>query len=372
MSSLFHSHSPFRIFFVSGTITALSVILVYYFLGWQAAFLTLVLMVIEVTFSFDNAIINARVLMTMSPFWQKMFITVGILIAVFGMRVVFPILVVMLTSGLPWGDVINLALNEPEKYAHELHSAHTSIASFGGMFLLMLCLHFFFDSSRQVRWIQRIERPLQKIGSWWMYTLISLAVLLTVTFLPFNAHPNDTFIAGFVGIATYLIIHGFTELFTRQHEKHEKAHGSAYKKAGLAGFTAFMYLEVLDASFSFDGVIGAFAITNDVILIAVGLGVGALWVRSLTIFMVRRQVLNAYRYLEHGAHYTIGVLALFLLGGLFFKVPEVIAGVFGIIIISASIASSIKAKKADDPKTGALHDAHVESLPMPKKSKKSK
>ena len=205
-----------------------------------------------------------------------------------------------------------------------------------------------------------------------MYTLICFAVLVTVTLLPFNAHPTDTFIAGFVGIATYLIIHGFTELFTRQHEKHEKTHGSAYKKAGLAGFSAFMYLEVLDASFSFDGVIGAFAITNDVILIAVGLGIGALWVRSLTIFMVRRQVLNAYKYLEHGAHYTIGLLAAFLLGGLFLKVPEVIAGVFGIVIISASIYSSIKAKKMDDPKTGALHDAHVESLPAPKKTAKKR
>lgn len=366
LSSLFHSHSPFRIFFVSGAVSILSVVLVYYYLGWQAAFLTLVLMVIEVTFSFDNAIINARVLSTMSAFWQKMFITVGILIAVFGMRVVFPILVVMLTSGLPWGEVINLALNDPEQYAHELHESHTSIASFGGMFLLMLCLHFFFDASRQVRWIQRIERPLQKMGSWWAYTLICIAILLTVALLPFNAHPTDTLIAGFAGIATYLIIHGLTELFTRQHEKHEKEHGSVYKKAGLAGFTAFLYLEVLDASFSFDGVIGAFAITNDVVLIAIGLGVGALWVRSLTIFMVRKEVLNAYRYLEHGAHYTIGILAAFLLSGLFFQIPEAIAGVFGILIISMSIFSSIKAKKIDDPHTGALHDAHIESLPKKK------
>lgn len=346
--SLLHSHSPFRIFFVSGFVSIAALVLVYAYLGWQAAFLTLVLMVIEITFSFDNAIINARVLSTMSAFWQRMFITVGILIAVFGMRVVFPIVMVMMTSGLAWGDVINLALNQPEKYAYELHEAHTSIASFGGMFLLMLCLHFFFDTSRMTHWIPKIEKPLQRIGSWWMYTLICLVTLTIVAALPFNAHPVDTMIAGLVGIATYLSIHGLTELFTRQHEKHEKKHGEAYKKAGLAGFTAFLYLEVLDASFSFDGVIGAFAITNDVVLIAVGLGIGALWVRSLTIFMVRRKVLNAYRYLEHGAHYTIGVLAVFLLSGLFVQIPEAVAGGFGILIIAASVASSIKAKKIDD------------------------
>lgn len=345
--SLFHSHSPFRIFFVSGLVTIVSVALVYYFLGSQAAFLTLVLMVIEITFSFDNAIINARVLATMNAFWQKMFITVGILIAVFGMRIVFPIVMVMLTSGLPWGDVINLALNQPEQYAHELTAAHTSIASFGGMFLLMLCLHFFFDASRDVRWIHRIEAPLQRIGSWWLYTLVCAVVLAIVAFLPFNHHQMDTLVAGAAGIITYLVIHGFTELFTRQHEKNEKTHGAAYKKAGLAGLSAFMYLEILDASFSFDGVIGAFAITNDVVLIAIGLGIGALWVRSLTIFMVRRKVLDAYRYLEHGAHYTIGILAVVLLAGLFRDIPEAVAGGLGLAVIAASVVSSIKAQKAE-------------------------
>lgn len=349
MSSLFHSHSPLRIFFVSGLVTLLSVILVYYYLGSQAAFVTLVLMVIEITFSFDNAIINARVLNTMSAFWQKMFITVGILIAVFGMRVIFPIVMVMLTSGLGWGEVINLALNQPDKYAEELTSAHTSIASFGGMFLLMLCLHFFFDAGREVRWIHRIEAPLQRIGSWWLYTLICTLVLLFVALLPFNHHQMDTLIAGAAGIITYLTIHGFTELFTRQHEKSEKAHkgSGVYKKAGLAGLSAFMYLEVLDASFSFDGVIGAFAITNDVILIAVGLGIGALWVRSLTIFMVRRKVLDAYRYLEHGAHYTIGILAIVLLAGLFKDIPEAFAGGLGLAVIGASVYSSVRAQRAE-------------------------
>jgi hypothetical protein len=348
MSSLFHSHSPFRIFAVSGVISIIAIVLVYMYLGPVAAFITLVLVAIEITFSFDNAIINARVLITMSRFWQRMFMSVGILIAVFGMRIVFPILIVMLTSGLPWNDVLQLALTQPEKYAKELHEAHTSIAAFGGMFLLMLCLHFFFDPLRKIHWISIIERPLQRIGAWWLYAATCLAVLGIVALLPFNAHPKETFVAGLAGIITYLAIHGLAELFTTHHEKAEKATGRMVEKAGLAGFTAFLYLEVLDASFSFDGVIGAFAVTQDVILIGIGLGIGALWVRSLTLFMVRRQVLAAYRFLEHGAHYTIGILALVLLIGIFQNIPEVVAGIVGIAIITASIVSSIKAKNAEE------------------------
>lgn len=348
MPSLFHSHSPFRIFAVSGIISIVTLALVYIYLGPSAAFITLVLMAIEITFSFENAIINARVLTTMSIFWQRIFMTLGIFVAVFGMRVIFPIAVVMLTSGLGWEQVIQLALNDPEKYAMELSDAHPSIAAFGGMFLLMLCLHFLFDPSRKVRWINIIERPLQKFGMWWMYSAVCIAVLAIIVILPFNHHPIETLRAGIVGILTYLAIHALAELFTRQHDKSEKGSGKMVQKIGLAGFTSFMYLEILDASFSFDGVIGAFAVTQDVVLIAIGLGIGALWVRSLTLFMVRRNVLQAYRFLEHGAHYTIGVLAIVLLLGLFHDIPEVAAGIVGIAIITASIVSSIKARQSSN------------------------
>lgn len=312
----------------------------WYFFGPQAAFLTLVLMFVEVTFSFDNAIINARVLATMNAFWQKMFITVGLLIAVFGMRLVFPIVLVMITTGLGAGHVIDLAFNHPEQYSHELERAHPLISSFGGMFLLMLGLAFFFDPGRKIRWINIIERPLQRIGRWWIYTGIAFAILGIITLLPWNEHPKDTFVAGSIGILIQLGLSKFNDYFTHSQKKAKKSN------AMMAGFMAFMYLMVLDSSFSFDGVLGAFAITSDVILIAVGLGVGALWVRSLTIFMVKKQVLGAYRYLEHGAHYTITILAFVLLGGLFMHIPEVIAGLSGIAIVAASIFSSIIENKA--------------------------
>lgn len=339
MRQVMHANHPFKIFAISGGLTLLALGLVLYYLGPQAAFVMLVLIGIEVIFSFDNAIINARVLTTMSRFWQQMFLTVGMLIAVFGMRLVFPIIIVTLTASLSWGEVINLALNHPDKYAHELHNAHISIASFGGIFLLMLALHFFFDASRKIRWISVVEKPLQRIGRWWTYSVVCLLVLGIISTLPSNEHGVETFIAGFAGILTYIVVHGLAELFARKQEHSDT--GKMVQRAGMAGFMSFLYLEVLDASFSLDGVIGAFAVTKDVILIAIGLGIGALWVRSLTIFMVRKQVLAAYRYLEHGAHYTIGMLAVVLILGIFFEISEFVAGLIGIIIIGASIVSSL-------------------------------
>lgn len=339
--------SPFRIFFVSGFITLAALLLVYGYLGPAATFVALLLMVIEITFSFDNAIINARVLATMPPFWQKMFITVGMLIAVFGMRLVFPVVIVMLSAGLSWGEVVNLALQNPAKYAAVLHAAHPSIAAFGGMFLLMLTLHFFFDNSRTIHWLGKIERPMQVVGRKWLHAVVCSFVLVILTFLPQNSHPDQTLIAGLAGIITYALIHGISEVITKQRElsAKQKAGGSVVKAAGIAGFVSFIYLEILDASFSFDGVIGAFAVTKDILLISVGLGIGALWVRSLTLYLVHHETLNIYRYLEHGAHYVIGILAATLLAGLFYDIPEAVAGLIGIVVISLSLASSIAYNK---------------------------
>lgn len=328
---------PLRIFFISGLITLVVLGLVLFYLGVAAALLTVVLIVIELTFSFDNAIVNARILEGMNRFWQQMFLTVGVVIAVFGMRIVFPIVIVMLSSGLSGSSVINLALYHHEQYAHVLLGAHDVIAAFGGMFLLMLSLFFLFDSSREIRWLEKFERKLQRFSHWTVPLVISLVVLAVVTVL--HDHSLRIAEAGALGILTYGIIHGFSTFFEKRFE------GSAGKviKSGVAGLIAFLYLQVLDASFSLDGVIGAFAITKDVVLIAAGLGVGALWVRSLTIHMVRRNTLNSYRYLEHGAYYTIGILSLMLLTSLFTDVPQAVTGGVSILVIAAAVVTSARA-----------------------------
>jgi hypothetical protein len=314
-------------------------------LGFDAAMVTLVLVLVEITFSFENAVINAKVLQTMSPFWRMIFLTVGMVIAIFGMRIVFPILIVSLTAGLPWRDVIQLALHNPEEYAKRLTDAHHSIAAFGGSFLLMICLHFFFDDKKEVHWFTKFEESLQRRGNMWLPAVITAAVVWLIALLPANTNPRETIKAGILGILVYVAVRSVEKLFDKLQQRTQKHKSAAAKKhpallVGWPAFATFIYLEILDASFSFDGVIGAFAITKSVILIALGLGVGALWVRSLTVYIVKRGTLGTYRYLEHGAHYTVGVLALVLLASVVIEVPEIIAGLSGILFVTAAFISS--------------------------------
>lgn len=351
MDKYLHSHSPYRIFAFSAVVTIAALIGAYVGFGASALFVAIILIIVEITFSFENAIINAKILEHMSKFWQNIFLTVGIFIAIFGMRVVFPILIVMITAGLGAKEVIDLALNNPDQYSKELTEAHPQIAAFGGAFLLMLALHFFLDDNRKTLWFKRLESRLQRHTTFWMPAAIAIVTIVGLTFLPFNHHPKETITAGLIGIALYSAMHGCIRFFEnlkakKDAEKPGKPKGAVIK-TGMAAFTSFLYLEVLDASFSFDSVIGAFAITKEVVLIALGLGVGAVWVRSLTVYMVRKGTLNAYKYLEHGAHYTVFVLAAVLLLGIFWHVPEVIAGIVGIGLIGSAILSSRKAAKLE-------------------------
>jgi hypothetical protein len=109
-----------------------------------------------------------------------------------------------------------------------------------------------------------------------------------------------------------------------------------------------MYLEVLDASFSFDGVIGAFAITNDVVIIMLGLAIGAMFVRSMTVFLVEKGTLQEFVYLEHGAHYAIGILALIMFASVEYHIPEWFTGLSGVAFIIVSLWSSLRYKKEQD------------------------
>ncbi len=333
-----------RTFWFSLSASLLVIIVCLVRLGAEALAPLVTLMVIEVTFSFDNAVVNAKVLKKMSPLWQKLFLSVGILVAIFGMRLVFPIAIVALTAHLPWREVLDLALNNPLAYAHNLEIAHPTITAFGGSFLMMLALHFFMAENKGIHWIDTIERPLQQLNKWWMPGLITAAMVGIVAVAPFNHHPVDTIMSGGLGLLTYILIHGLTIYIGKRTETTSKlAHYT-----GWAAFVMFMYLELLDASFSLDGVLGAFAITDDVILITAGLGIGAVWVRSMTVSMVRNGTLDAYRFLEHGAHYAIFVLASVMLFAAWYEVPEALTGIMGVGLIIASVFSSnrFKSQKA--------------------------
>ena len=143
-----------------------------------------------------------------------------------------------------------------------------------------------------------------------------------------------------LGVVTYLLVEGLTSFI----ESGEDADVSrvAATRAISAGFASFMYLEVLDASFSFDGVIGAFALTNNLFIIALGLGIGAVFVRSLTIRLVEAGTLATYTFLEHGAFWAIGALSLIMyLKAAGVETPEIVSGTIGAGLIGLSLVSSV-------------------------------
>lgn len=317
--------------------------------GPSALAIVAILIVLEVSLSFDNAVVNATILARMSDAWQKIFLTVGVLIAVFGMRLIFPLLIVGITAHLGPVEAVRLALekgpvDEPGSYAYLLTAAHPAIAAFGGMFLLMLFLDYIFED-REITWLSWIEEPLAKLGRLDQLSVVIALLALFATAELLAEDPATVLVSGVLGVVTYLVVNGLGSYFEDRLEHEEDAAGGpskVVKATGKAAFFLFLYLEVLDASFSFDGVIGAFAITNDPIIIALGLGVGALYIRSLTIFLVRKGTLSDYVYLEHGAHWAIGALAVLLLVTIKIEVPEVVTGLIGVAFIALALLSSVR------------------------------
>jgi len=362
------AQSATRIFAISGVISLAAIVVAYFYGGVKAAGLTLILGILEITLSFDNAVVNAKVLERMSQKWQQIFLTIGIAVAVFGMRLVFPLLVVGITAHLNPAEAVRLAfdkgpLSDPNSYASLLQAAHPQIAAFGGMFLLMLFLDWTFED-REITWLSWLERPLARIGKLDQLSVIIAGIALYLFAEIAAEKPGTVLAAGVLGIISYLAVNGLGGLFENFEESQEeafeqKAHSrpsQLVKATGKAGFFLFLYLEVLDASFSFDGVIGAFAITPDPIIIALGLGlIGALFVRSLTVYLVRKGTLNDYVYLEHGAHWAIGALAIILLVSIGVHVNEVVTGLVGLVLIGAAFFSSLArnrraaADSADEP-----------------------
>ena len=309
------------------------------------AFIIGVLSVLEVSLSFDNAVVNAKVLAGMPPVWRQRFITWGIAIAVFGMRILFPLVIVSIIGKSGPIDAVDLAVNRPEEYQRVLESAHISLSAFGGAFLAMVGLKHFLDSEKDVHWIAIVEKPLAALGR---VDAVQLGVVLLVIYgvsLQLPEHESMVFIvAGIFGLLTYIAVDGIGAFLDP-----ESVAGAATAKAGLA---SFLYLEVLDASFSFDGVIGAFALSNNLFVIAIGLGVGAMFVRSLTIMLVDKGTLTEYRYLEHGAFYAILSLAVIMFLKTFMEIPELVTGLLGAGFIGIALLSSLSYNKAhkDDPK----------------------
>ncbi|MBC7735957.1 MAG: DUF475 domain-containing protein [Candidatus Saccharibacteria bacterium] len=322
-------------------------------LGWQSTgtltgtlsvfFICAVLAVLEISLSFDNAIVNANKLKDMTPVWQHRFLTWGIIIAVFGMRIIFPLLIVVVAAQVgPWTAIV-MAASQPEEYARIMDEAHLPIAAFGGTFLMMVGLSFFFDNEKDIHWVRWIEEKAQNYSSikGIEIALVLIIVMIFVRLISTSMDPelgpvaaNTFFFSAIWGLLTFLLVEVLGGVLDRSEELMDGA-----AKGGLG---AFLYLEVLDASFSFDGVIGAFALSQNLFVIAIGLGIGAMYVRSMTIMLVEKGTLAEYRFLEHGAFWAILILSVIMFLQSMYHIPEVVTGLGGAVLIGFALMSSIR------------------------------
>ena len=311
--------------------------------------ITAILAVMEVSLSFDNAVVNASVLKHWDAFWKMLFLTVGIIVAVFGMRLLFPLVIVGVTADMGLVEVAQLALNDPKQYSEKLMAHHAEIAAFGGIFLLLVFLDFVFDSDKETHWFGWLESRLGRLGKVDAISVfMAMAALLVGVNFVAEAQKSVVLLAGVWGILVYVGVSVIGSLLEGQDDESGEtdSNGQVIKAVQRGGIGGFLYLEVLDASFSFDGVIGAFAITSDVIIIMLGLAIGAIFVRSMTIYLVEKGTLNAYIYLEHGAHYAIGALAAIMLVSMTgVHVPEVLTGLIGVAFIVWAVLASISHSK---------------------------
>lgn len=321
--------------------------------GAKFFFIAFVLTVLEVSLSFDNAVVNASILERMNELWQRRFLTWGILIAVFGMRLVFPLAIVGFIAQIdPW-SALTMSFTDPKRYADIMLSTHHLVSAFGGSFLLLVCLNYFFDKDKKTHWFTKVESILSSLGKMQGISMALVLILFVVIsrHLPLENEKLPYLLSALWGIVTFAIVDGFAALF--EVESDEVVHSlevaksnssAATKVVASSGLGLFLYLEVLDASFSFDGVVGAFAITQNLLVIMLGLGSGAFFVRSITIYLVEKKTLNQFKFLEHGAFYAIGALGAIMISSPFIHVSEWVTGFVGVVILGVSIWASRRAE----------------------------
>lgn len=260
------------------------------------------LIVFEVVSSVDNAIVNAHVLKTMSVKWRKIFLIWGIFTAVFLIRGLLPLVIVWLSvPELGIFGVLKEMINSSPEIGRLLEERKGMILIGAGVFLLLVYLHWLFLERKEPFFVpDKLIKP--KHGVWFF----ALAALILVLLLYFARVSWPLMLAAAIGNAIFFIMYGFREQAAKQEEA--LLHG---QQSHVGDFSKLMFLEVLDASFSFDGVVGAFAFTTSVPLIFLGNGIGALVVRELTIKGVEK--VGQYKWLKNGAMTSMGILGIFII-----------------------------------------------------------
>ncbi len=259
------------------------------------------LIVFEIVSSVDNAIVNAHVLKTMSQKWRKIFLFWGIITAVFIIRGLLPFAVVWLSvPEIGFSGVLQSVIESPPEIAQLLEERKGIILVGAGVFLLLLYLHWLFLEKKDPYFVpDRLIKP--RHGVWFF----AFAAIILVSLLYLTRGSFYLMLSAAIGNAIFFIMYGFREQAAKQEEMLQGQNG------GLGDLSKLMYLEVLDASFSFDGVFGAFAFTTSIPLIFIGNGIGALVVRQFTIMGIEK--VSQYKWLKNGAMTSIGILGLFMI-----------------------------------------------------------
>lgn len=252
----------------------------------------------EIVNSVDNAIVNAHVLATMGEKWRKRFLTWGMFTSVFLVRFVIPLLILwVVNQNLSPLEILVSSIGGNPEAARHVEENKGLILMAGGMFLLLLYAHWFFMEEKEHLF------PHEKIGlrfKVWFYAFAALSLLVILWLARYNPY---LMLSAAFGNAMFFILHGFKQTAEQEEE--------ALLRREVTDFAKFMYLEVLDMTFSFDGIVGAFAFTVSLLLITLGNGLGALVVREMT--LKGMESIGKYRFLKNGAMTSIGFLGVFML-----------------------------------------------------------
>lgn len=318
--------------------------------GLTAVLVVVTLGLLETALSLESVAVNAKVLGGMSRFWRGMFVATGLLVTIFGMRFVFPLLIVWAVGDHGFWTMVSLVMQDSMEFRQILQTQFAVFAGFGGAFLLMAFTGFFMDPKKEEHWIRWLERPMWKLGRLKLMSVVATGAIsqLFSVHVP-NGQGHKFLAAAMLGIATYLLVELMITFLQSGWEKVSVGR----PQQGWSGltssleFASLLYLVLLGTSFSFHVVIGAFSLTSNLLIILLGLGVGVLFIQLLSVRLISETKPRAYPFLKHGVFWANGVLSLGLyLQAVEWVIPEVLIGSVGTGFIGSSFVSSLRHRRA--------------------------
>lgn len=308
------------------------------------------LVVFEIVSSLDNAVVNAQVLSTMkSEKAKKFFLFWGILFAVFVVRGILPSIIVFFANpAIGLFGALEAIWSNDAHVTEAVESATPFLMLGGGMFLFLLFLHWYFVEEKEFG--LPFEHKVQKYGVVWFYAIASLVLVSMLVMIDKFVELADVaklMLATSIGFSAFFIADGFK----RNAEEIEERLMEEGGQSSMGDWAKVFFLEILDLTFSIDGVVGAFAFTTSVPLILIGNGIGAIVVRQLTVGNIER--IKKYSYLKNGAMYSIGVLGtIMLLEGFGVHVPIWISPVVTVSLIAYFLRKSILKNREEERVAG--------------------